>query len=127
MSEYIVGLTEEILNEKEKEVCEEFLKDKKCDLCEQIFNDLLNKTGFYNLIKNPPKLVIEEDIEEFGYEEAVKLAREDFVKPSEGFARCKNLCRKHQAIIRKDNNERNKLGMDIPTDFSLLRIKKSLI
>ena len=127
MGEEINQLEEEILNEKEKEVCEEFLKDKKCDLCETLFNDLLNKTGFYHLLKNPPKLVIEEDIEEFGYGEAVRLAREDFVKPAEGFARCKNLCRKHQAIIRKDNNERNKKGLDIPIDFSLLRIKKSLI
>lgn len=115
------------LNKIEQERCEAFLKGKNCELCEQIFNDLINKVGFYNKIKSPPELISKEDINEFGYEEAVKLTKQDFIRAAEGFARCKTLCRKHLVIIRRDNNERNERGMDIPEDFSLLRIKKSLI
>ena len=42
--------------DKEKMVCEDYLSDKNCELCEVLFDDLLNKKGFYNLVKNPPQL-----------------------------------------------------------------------
>lgn len=120
-------IKEENLNKIEKKRCEDFLKDKNCELCEQIFDDLLNKTGFYNLVKNPPELVSKEDIDELGYDKAVSITRDDFIKPAEALARCKVLCRKHQIIIRRDNHERMEKKLEIPEDFSLLRIKKSLI
>lgn len=120
-------MEEDNLNKIERKRCEEFLHGKNCELCEQLFADLLNKEGFYNLVKNPPELVSQEDINKLGLKEAIDVAKEEFIKPAEGFARCKMLCRKHQAMIRRDNNERNDNGMDIPEDFSLLRIKKSLI
>ena len=119
--------TEDNINKRAQKECEDFLKGKNCELCEQIFEDLLNKTGFYDLVKSPPELVTQEEIDKLGYEKVVDIARKEFINPAEGFARCKMLCRKHQVMIRRDNNERNGKGMDIPKDFSLLRIKKSLI
>lgn len=112
----------------EHKICREYLKGKPCEMCEQIFQDLINHTGFYNKIQNPPELLTDEDIEEYGSgEEAYKALYDEFVRPAEGFARCHALCREHQKVLRNDNQERNELGMDIPTDFSLLRYKKSLI
>lgn len=107
--------------------CREFMKGKKCEFCEKLFDDIINKTGLYDFIKNPPELIDEDDVEEFGLKKSIELARDGFVRDAEGFARCKVLCRKHHMIIREDNNERNDKGIDIPTDFSLLRYKKSLI
>lgn len=120
-------MEEENINKIEQKRCLDFLKGKKCELCEQIFDDLLNKTGFYKLVRNPPQLVSQYDIDKLGYEEAVRVTKKEFIKPADAFARCKLLCRKHQTMIRRDNNERMSKGLEIPTDFSLLRIKKSLI
>jgi hypothetical protein len=111
----------------EHKKCKEFMQDKECELCKKLFDDFINKKGFYNLVKSPPQLISEEDIKKYGYKKALELARKDFIRTAEGFARCKVLCRKHQALVREDNNERNERGMDIPRDFSLLRIKKSLV
>lgn len=115
------------VKDPEHQICRDYVAGKNCEFCEQLFNDLLNQEGFYPLIKNPPKILSEEDIKEFGREKAIKLVRDELIKPAEGFARTKLLCRKHQSMFRRDNNERSNKGMDIPTDFSLLRIKKSLI
>lgn len=99
------------VKDENHQICRRYLRNKKCEFCEELFNDLLNKTGNYSKMENPP--LIEE------------IDRKEFVQNAQGFARSHHLCNKHFKIFRKENKKLNEKGIEIPSDLILMKIRNS--
>lgn len=99
------------VKDENHKICREFLRGKKCQFCTILFNDLLNKEGLYEEIDSPP--FIEE------------VDRKEFIQDAKGFARSHYLCNKHFKVFRKENKKLNELGIEIPSELILKKIRRS--
>jgi len=102
-----------MFKDKEARECEDYLKDKDCDLCIKYWKECEDGTGIYYEFQR----------------KGIKLRKVDksYVKKSTSIIRTKNSCQKHFVVLKKDNDKRQELNMDIPDNLELLKFRRSYI
>ena len=101
--------------DKNAQECKKYLSDKNCAVCNKFLNDCERESGIYLYFKNKSQ----------GLLNISKV--KNYVKPATAIIRTFPVCRKHFKIIKRDNDIRQRSGIEILADLELLNYRRSFL
>lgn len=100
-----------MIKDEEAIECETFLKKKECEMCKKFVEDCIKNEGIYEFFKDKKPNLRQID--------------KEYIKDATCLIRGLPVCSKHFKILKKDNDRRQKMGLEITQKLDLLKYRRS--